>query len=1378
MKHLVVWGKEDKLFMNYRLLGSKVMEYLFLDKQVSDFYHIFQEQHPNYTPEHILRSLIYIYKLNKAQYKRCALSHISLPKYADKYYCGSPINPDLDYYKNQNNRYTAKELCDLLENYDVVSFDIFDTALLRKVENPNDVFTLMAIEMGFNDFVNIRKKAENLAREQKERETGSREIVISDIYEVLSDLYNIDLKWENREIELEEELSIPNPYILNVYNYLVNIGKTVIFTSDMYLPKGILARMLHKNGYNSYANIYVSNEYGKNKGMGDLQKIVLSEFHGQKIVHIGDNEISDIKKTEEAGIDAIFNPDCRLKYREPDMDNIAGSFYRAIINNTLNNGTWNDNIYFDHGFRVGGILVVGFCKYINEVAKSKGIEKILFCARDCEIIWKIYNQHFKEYDNSYIEISRYSIMNITSDRYLYDLANRTILRYAENNKSTKTITMVLKETGYEYLIDYLDDNDIEKFCFPLSIDKKKLEKFIFDHRKLIFAYNKTSVESAIKYFGEQIQGANKLLIVDIGWSGTCISCLKYFIETHIPNQQYQISGVLMCSSRGQALTTSISSGDLVSYVYSPFENLDQARFMMPPQKTIKEQDLLHMPLEYLFTSTEKSLARYMTDGEGNNVFERTQYSPYNIDEIKSMQEGMLAFAERFVDYTKEYSNYFYVSPYVAFNPLKYAIQHKEYIYAVYKNFHYDACVAPYAVHNSSSKFGELFNIVESKKISSKDKKKNILFITPELIYTGAPRSMLRMCRVAIDLGYNPIVWSAKPGPFATEFEKINIDILIVPEKDLPKREHINLIKSCDMAICNTIVTDRYARICSYFIPTVWYIREATNIPDFCRNNPERLFTLKHSRDICCVSEYASNAISIYTKHKIRVVHNSVEDETNMAIPHTNGSAEKIRFVQFGTLEYRKGYDVLLAAYKGMPAEYRKKSELFFAGGSINSSASYCSYLFGQINNDDNIHYLGEIKGESKKIETLSQMDVVVVASRDESCSLVALEGAMLSKPLIVTENVGAKYIVHDDNGLIVKTADVDSLKKALMDMIDKRLQLENMGKSSRNHYEKQASMTVYTNNMEELFLLSENKNKISFRFKAFANRFYNNHIYRDFSNKISETISALKRKSKEEVIVTLTSHPGRIKMVHRCISSLLNQKSKPKKVLLWLSTIQFQNKENDLPGELLSLLSNSLFEIRWVDDDLAPHKKYFYAAQEFSDLPIIIVDDDVEYDDALIEKLMASYRKHPDCVSCMRANMLMFRSDGTLRNYAGWLMGYTILLDTPTYQLMPTGVGGVLYPPNSIPQEAFNEKAIKQTCLYCDDLWLKIWTSHNNYKTVVPRDYCVYKEITGTQQVALWKTNVTQQNNDKSLYNILKYYEANITNKDELLKKIWKDRYC
>lgn len=744
-----------------------------------------------------------------------------------------------------------------------------------------------------------------------------------------------------------------------------------------------------------------------------------------------------------------------------------------------------------------------------------------------------------------------------------------------------------------------------------------------------------------------------------------------------------------------------------------------------------------------------------------------------------MQQGMIDFVRMFREYSKECKVPFRIPPYMVFLPIREAISHERYCYEVYKDFIYDAITSQYE-EGKVPVFGTLFEEKYGKKAVPEDKSvtgKKILFISPEMTYTGTPRSLLRMCKVAKNLGYGVEVWSGRDGIFINEYLKIGVEVKVVSENEI--NNNIQEIKKFDLAVCNTVVTSKYAEVCCQHIPTIWYIREATNIPDFIRNNPERAYVIKNSPDIYVVSEYAADALKFYADHPVSVMRNCVEDETDMAVPYAPGTGEKVKFVQFGTMEYRKGYDVLLAAYKAMPEAYRKQSEIYFAGGFINSGTPFCSYLFREMEGVKGIYYLGLIQGEEAKIKELSQKDVVVVASRDESCSLVALEGTMLSKPLIVTENVGAKYMVDDRNGYIVKTGDVESLKSAMMRMIEKKDTLKAMGVESRKKYDAMASMRTYVQSMRQLYALSETKNTKEF----FKKRDYCREVFGSQTMKNAlreERRGTCVKAACSDVIVSLTSHPGRINIVDKCIRTLTEQTLRPQKILLWLSKEEFPGMKGDIPDSLKILQSlNDHFEIRWVDDDLKPHKKYFYAMQEYRDNPIIIVDDDVYYDTHLVEYLMDSYKKFPDCISAMRTNLMGFRRDGSIMEYEGWIMGYRVLQNTPSTQLVPTGVGGVLYPPHILPEETFREDIIRKVCLYCDDLWLKVMASYAGVKTVMPEKFCVERLIEGSQDVALWKRNVRQgDNNNVTLNNILEYYQENIADSKEFLKWLRKDRFC
>ena len=623
------------------------------------------------------------------------------------------LDKSLPYFmRGMTSRLSADELFKILSQYDVISFDIFDTVLLRKVEFPDDVFQIMSVEMGHNDFKSVRKSAENDARDAKEKSEGTREVNIDEIYEILEKNFGIDPKWKDREIELELSLCEANPVILDVYNRLKNMGKTLVFMSDMYLKRETLDAMLKKIGYSGYEKIFLSNEYGTRKGEGTLQPELVNAYPDKFIVHVGDNWSADVVKTAECGISTLYWAAPRLAFRENNLESIAGNFYRGLMNNRLASGNFVDeNIYFTHGWRVGGILTAGFCQFVDQLAKSQNAEKILFCARDCDVIFKAYRQFWNDIPSEYIQISRYAIFEATSDRYLYDFLNRTVLRAMDEYRNTKPLREILQDTGFGYLVDDLESFDLEQFAFPQAVFdcKKRLREFLFANADKIREHCQSRVDAARKYFIDKIGDARNILVVDIGWSGTCITALKYFLETQFPNEDFQVRGALLATSRNRPLINSLEDETLKSYVYSPFHDLDIGRFIVPAGKTtIKDLDILHMPLEYLFTSSEASLLSYELDKNGEIQFIRTPRSPKNVDQIESMQDGILKFLEEFCENLKCADlnlQEITISPYLAFHPLMETIKHKEYIKSIYKDFPYDNFTS--AFESQTQRFGAI-----------------------------------------------------------------------------------------------------------------------------------------------------------------------------------------------------------------------------------------------------------------------------------------------------------------------------------------------------------------------------------------------------------------------------------------------------------------------------------------------------------------------------------------------------------------------------------------------------------------------------------------------------------------------------------------------
>jgi len=244
---------------------------------------------------------------------------------------------------------------------------------------------------------------------------------------------------------------------------------------------------------------------------------------------------------------------------------------------------------------------------------------------------------------------------------------------------------------------------------------------------------------------------------------------------------------------------------------------------------------------------------------------------------------------------------------------------------------------------------------------------------------------------------------------------------------------------------------------------------------------------------------------------------------------------------------------------------------------------------------------------------------------------------------------------------------------------------------------------------------------------------------------------------KTKIIVSLTSFPARIDDLWMTIETLFRQSVKPDIIILWLANGDFKNGVDSLPYMLKQQRKKGL-QIKFFDDDLKPHNKYYYTFSEFPNDIVITVDDDVFYHKCLVETLLKLYKKFPECICCNRAYEITFNNEGKMSSYSCW--GKCNTFGVPSMSLFPTGVGGVLYPVNSVDKEVFNKESIKKFTLCNDDLWLRMMAIKNNTKVVVAEQFFDFViNIKGSQKEALWKSNVSLYKNDEQLMAILKGYE-------------------
>ncbi len=199
-----------------------------------------------------------------------------------------------------------------LENVDVISFDVFDTLILRTIPLPSDVFNFLNPED--KTFKGRRIEAERNARKHA-HEQGREDITLWEIYKVLKPnaSYSELEKYVQAEINTELRVCRVNPDALEFFKDIQSgkYGKKrVVITSDMYLNRDVISTILMTNGFNlEGVDVFVSSEYGMTKKSGSLFRKVLElekVENPEKLLHIGDNLISDYIKPRKCGMKSFL----------------------------------------------------------------------------------------------------------------------------------------------------------------------------------------------------------------------------------------------------------------------------------------------------------------------------------------------------------------------------------------------------------------------------------------------------------------------------------------------------------------------------------------------------------------------------------------------------------------------------------------------------------------------------------------------------------------------------------------------------------------------------------------------------------------------------------------------------------------------------------------------------------------------------------------------------------------------------------------------------------------------------------------------------------------------------------------------------------------
>lgn len=405
--------------------------------------------------------------------------------------------------------------------YDYVSFDIFDTLILRNVLKPEDVF--LVVENKYNS-LNKKKisnfKCNRLLAQKNAllKNSEIEEVDINLIYNELENYYSKDVCKKLLALEKEVEINVcvrNNNVINDYYDKALSLGKKIIISSDMYLDEKTIIKILDKNNIN-YHKLYLSSKYNKRKSSGSLFDYILNDLgiSSSKIIHIGDNIISDVLRPKLKGIDTIhIKNKCNNSFYNKKINQDSYKLLEKFISNNIN---IRDDYYFNMGYETFGPILYGFANYLKENIKNK--DKMFFLSRDGYLISKAYHLVDADSKMSYFYASRRALI-IPTLWLCNDLKEMTDKLYIRDYIKVSNLfrKLGLEKSDYQQIVEkhgYALDQEVKYE----ELFKDKFTSLFEEIKPIIYKNSKKEYKLLLEYMKQEGFDTDSS-IIDIGWNG-------------------------------------------------------------------------------------------------------------------------------------------------------------------------------------------------------------------------------------------------------------------------------------------------------------------------------------------------------------------------------------------------------------------------------------------------------------------------------------------------------------------------------------------------------------------------------------------------------------------------------------------------------------------------------------------------------------------------------------------------------------------------------------------------------------------------------------------------------------------------------------------
>ena len=344
---------------------------------------------------------------------------------------------------------------------------------------------------------------------------------------------------------------------------------------------------------------------------------------------------------------------------------------------------------------------------------------------------------------------------------------------------------------------------------------------------------------------------------------------------------------------------------------------------------------------------------------------------------------------------------------------------------------------------------------------------DILLVTHDLSMSGAPIAFCRLAAHLWNVGYFVTLVSPESGPRLEYCVQRGIPVVIDPLILRIPASLTSLLKNFDLILPNTILGAQVVQAAkSMQKPCLWLVHESQYGLQRANEDPSvaAAFGLADA-----VGFPSDKTRQLYQRFRRDNVHFTIycggPPEPEAHRPKIERDRSKLMVVHLGSIEPRKGQDLLLKSIAALPSEIAEGCEFYLLGRVLDHK--FFAELQRAAQGWNQVRFLG-VKSHEESLAYIEAADIVVCPSRDETGPTFVVEGMAYGKA-IISAAVGhvPEIMEHEVSGLIVPVEDPDAMARELARLWKDRALVEKLGRNARVRYQRDLSFERFGRAVEK-----------------------------------------------------------------------------------------------------------------------------------------------------------------------------------------------------------------------------------------------------------------------------------------------------------------------